>query len=82
MSTHFFPSNSLSYGYRFGLLIITAEKEKTIEISYSDARSLITFFWGFKLWQQGTCFYGRGYPPKQIQLQLFLHVKYINIILN
>jgi hypothetical protein len=26
---------------------VTAEKGKAIEISYSDARSLVTFFWGF-----------------------------------
>jgi hypothetical protein len=27
-----------------------------MEISYSDARSLVTFLWGFILWYQGTCF--------------------------
>jgi hypothetical protein len=32
-----------------GLLIVTKEKGKAIEISYSDVRSLITFFWGFIL---------------------------------
>jgi hypothetical protein len=40
-----------------GLLIVTAEKGKATEISYSDAHSLVHFFWGFILWQQGTCFY-------------------------
>jgi hypothetical protein len=30
-----------------GLLIVTAEKGKSTEISYSDVRSLVTFFWGF-----------------------------------
>jgi hypothetical protein len=33
----------------WGLLSVTAEKWITIEISYSDARSLVTFFWGFIL---------------------------------
>jgi hypothetical protein len=28
----------------WGLLIVTAEKGKAIEISYSDARSLVLFF--------------------------------------
>jgi hypothetical protein len=41
----------------WGLLIVTEEKGKTTEISYSDARSLVTFSRGFILWQQGTCFY-------------------------
>jgi hypothetical protein len=41
----------------WGLHIVTAEKGKAAEISYSDARSLITFSRGLKLWQQGTCFY-------------------------
>jgi hypothetical protein len=40
-----------------GLLIVTAEKWKNIEILYSDDRSLITFFLGFILLQEGTCFY-------------------------
>jgi hypothetical protein len=39
----------------WGLLIVT--KEKVTEISYSDARSLVTFSRGFIFWQQGTCFY-------------------------
>jgi hypothetical protein len=29
----------------WGLLIVTAEKGKATEISYSVARSLVTFFW-------------------------------------
>jgi hypothetical protein len=41
----------------WGLHIVTTEKGIAIEISYSDARSLVTFFWGFILWHQGTCFY-------------------------
>jgi hypothetical protein len=40
-----------------GLLIVTAEKGQLTEISYSGAHTLVTFFWGFILWQQGTCFY-------------------------
>jgi hypothetical protein len=40
-----------------GLPIVTTEKGIAMEIYYSDARSLVTFFWGFKLWYQGTCFY-------------------------
>jgi hypothetical protein len=32
-----------------GLLIVTAKKGIAIEISYSDARSLVTFIWGFIL---------------------------------
>jgi hypothetical protein len=40
----------------WGLLNVTKEKWITTEMSYSDARSLVTFFWGFILWQQGTCF--------------------------
>jgi hypothetical protein len=39
------------------LLIVMAYKGKAIEISYSDARLLITFFRSFILWQQRTCFY-------------------------
>jgi hypothetical protein len=30
-----------------GLLIVTVEKGKAKEISYADACSLVTFFWGF-----------------------------------
>jgi hypothetical protein len=41
----------------WGLHIVTEEKGKAIEISYSDARSLVTFSRGFILWQHGTCFY-------------------------
>jgi hypothetical protein len=41
----------------WGLLIVTAEKQKATGMSYSDPRSLVTFFWGFILWHQGTCFY-------------------------
>jgi hypothetical protein len=40
----------------WGLLIVTAGKGKAIEISYSDARWLVTFFLGLILWQQGTFF--------------------------
>jgi hypothetical protein len=40
-----------------GLHIVTTEKEIAIEISYSDARFLVTFLWGVILWYQGTCFY-------------------------
>jgi hypothetical protein len=40
-----------------GLLIVTAEKVKATEISYLDARLLVTFLRGFILWQQGTYFY-------------------------
>jgi hypothetical protein len=43
----------------WGLLIVAAEKGKTTEISHSEARSLVTYFWGFKLWQQRTCCYVR-----------------------
>jgi hypothetical protein len=43
--------------FRDSYFLVTAEKGKATEISYSDARSLVTFFWGFMLWQQGTCFY-------------------------
>jgi hypothetical protein len=32
-----------------GLLIVTTEKGKATKVSYSDARSLVTFFWGFIL---------------------------------
>jgi hypothetical protein len=39
------------------LLIVTEEKGKATEISYSDARSLVTFSRGFILWQQGMCFF-------------------------
>jgi hypothetical protein len=35
---------------------VTAEKGKAIEISYSDARSLVTSFWGFILRQQERVF--------------------------
>jgi hypothetical protein len=31
----------------WGLLIVTEEKVKATEISYSDARSLVTFYRGF-----------------------------------
>jgi hypothetical protein len=41
----------------WGLHFVTEEKGKAAEISYSDARSLVTFSRGFILWQQGTCFY-------------------------
>jgi hypothetical protein len=41
----------------WGLLIVAAEKGKMTEMSDSDARSLVTFFKGFILWQQGMCFY-------------------------
>jgi hypothetical protein len=40
-----------------GLHFVTTEKRIAMEISYSDARSLITFLWGFILWYQGTRFY-------------------------
>jgi hypothetical protein len=36
----------------WGLLIVTVEKGKETEISYSDAGSSVTFFRGFILWQQ------------------------------
>jgi hypothetical protein len=32
-----------------GLHIVTAEKGKGAELSYSNARSLVNFFWGFIL---------------------------------
>jgi hypothetical protein len=35
---------------------VTTEKGIAIEMSYSDARSLVAFLWGFILWYQGTCF--------------------------
>jgi hypothetical protein len=41
----------------WGLHIVTEEKGKAAEISYSDVRSLVHFCRGFILWQQGTCFY-------------------------
>jgi hypothetical protein len=41
----------------WGLLIATEEKGKATEISYSDARSLVSFSRDFILWQQGTSFY-------------------------
>jgi hypothetical protein len=31
----------------WGLLIVTAEKGIALEMSYSDARLLVTFLWGF-----------------------------------
>jgi branched-subunit amino acid transport protein AzlD len=38
-------------------LILTAENNrKATKNSYSDARLLVTFFFGFIMWQQGTCF--------------------------
>jgi hypothetical protein len=40
----------------WGLLIGTAWKVKATEISYLNARSLVTFLRGFILWQLGTCF--------------------------
>jgi hypothetical protein len=43
--------------FLLGLLIVTADKGKAIEILYSDVRSLVSFFWGFILWHLGTCFY-------------------------
>jgi hypothetical protein len=39
------------------ILIATADKGKATEISYSEARSLVTFLRGFILRQQGICFY-------------------------
>jgi hypothetical protein len=40
----------------WGLLIVTAEKGKATEMSYLNARSLVTFLQGFKLWQQERVF--------------------------
>jgi hypothetical protein len=52
-----------------GLHIVTTEKGKGAELSYSNARSLVIFFWGFILWQHGTCchvwlWYKRERTPK------------------
>ena len=61
----------------WGLHIVTAEKGKATEMSYSDVRSLVHFCRGFILWQQGTCFYvwlwyKRERTPKHSAIWLIL----------
>jgi hypothetical protein len=61
----------------WGLHIVTAEKGKATEMSYSDVCSLVHFCRGFILWQQGTCFYvwlwyKRERTPKHSAIWLIL----------
>jgi hypothetical protein len=46
-----------------GLLIVTTEKGNAVEISYSDARSLVTVFLGFHIVTTGNLINNRGLRP-------------------
>jgi hypothetical protein len=61
----------------WGLHIVTTEKGKATEMSYSYVRSLVHFCRGFVLWQQGACFYvwlwyKRERTPKHSAIWLIL----------
>jgi hypothetical protein len=60
-----------------GIHIVTTEKGKAMEISYSDARSLVSFLWGFILWYQGTCFYATNLCQQFWKLQIYWNIRFV-----